>query len=220
MAAPKASILAIALCGGLALALSGCASQRAAVSAGGAFGTVSAAHYGAITDDRFPIPALDLATIDPALLRQEVAFSRPYRPGTIVVVIGERRLYLVEPGGKAIRYAVGVGRQDALNFRGAAVVGRKASWPTWTPTASMMERIPHYREYAGGLEGGPDNPLGARALYLYRGGRDTHFRLHGTNEPMTIGNAVSSGCIRLFNHDIIDLYGRVSLGTPVIVVGS
>ncbi len=116
-----------------------------------------------------------------------------------------------------MRYAVGVGREEALNFRGSAVVGRKAEWPSWTPTANMMVHIPRYREYAGGMPGGVDNPLGARALYLYRGARDTHFRLHGTNDPATIGHAVSSGCIRLFNDDIVDLYGRVPIGTPVIV---
>ena len=174
--------------------------------------------YGPLDDDRFAIPALDLATVDRELLRQEVSFRAPYRPGTIVVNVAERRLYLVQPEGMALRYAVGVGREEALNFRGAAVIGRKAEWPGWTPTASMIERIPRYAAYAGGMEGGIDNPLGARALYLYRGDKDTHFRLHGTAEPDSIGTAVSSGCIRLFNHDIIDLYERVPLGAPVVVL--
>ena len=141
----------------------------------------------------------------------------PYRPGTIVVNVGERRLYLVRPGSAAIRYAVGVGREEALNFRGSAVIGRKAEWPRWSPTEAMMHRMPIYAHYAGGLPGGIDNPLGARALYLYRGNQDTLFRLHGTNEPDTIGEKVSSGCIRLFNHDIIDLYDRVPVGAPVVV---
>jgi lipoprotein-anchoring transpeptidase ErfK/SrfK len=159
----------------------------------------------------------EAASLPTDLSIRVVEFPGSYPPGTIVVRIRERRLYLVESEGRARRYAVGVGRQEALNFRGSAVVGRKAEWPSWTPTASMMARIPRYRDYAGGLPGGIDNPLGARALYLYRNGRDTHFRLHGTNDPATIGHAVSSGCIRLFNDDVIDLYGRVSIGTPVLV---
>jgi lipoprotein-anchoring transpeptidase ErfK/SrfK len=163
------------------------------------------------------VAPLDFATVDPSLLRQEVSYRAPYRPGTVVVNIRERRLYLVEPGGRALRYAVGVGRSEALNFRGSAVIGRKEAWPRWTPTANMMRAIPQYRAYAGGMDGGIENPLGARALYLYRGGADTNFRLHGTNEPESIGRAVSSGCIRLFNQDIIDLYNRVPVGTPVVV---
>ena len=120
-------------------------------------------------------------------------FNGPYRPGSIVVVIPERRLYLVQPGGRAIRYAVGVGRQEALNFQGSAVIARKAVWPRWAPTATMIRAMPRYAAYAGGMEGGIGNPLGARALYLYRGNEDTHFRLHGTIEPETIGQPVSSG---------------------------
>jgi lipoprotein-anchoring transpeptidase ErfK/SrfK len=174
--------------------------------------------YGPLMDEQFPVPALDLSTIDPDLLRQEVPFRGPYRPGTIVVNIAERRLYLVQPNGMALRYAVGVGREEALNFRGSAIIGRKSEWPGWTPTPSMIERIPRYAAYAGGMEGGIDNPLGARALYLYRDGADTHFRLHGTAEPESIGTAVSSGCIRLFNHDIIDLFNRVPVGTAVTVL--
>ena len=117
-----------------------------------------------------------------------------------------------------MRYAVGVGREEALNFRGSAVIGRKAEWPHWTPTADMIRRMPIYAHYVNGLPGGISNPLGARALYLYRGNQDTDFRLHGTNEPDTIGTKVSSGCIRLFNHDIIDLYNRVPVGAPVVVL--
>jgi lipoprotein-anchoring transpeptidase ErfK/SrfK len=173
--------------------------------------------YGPISDPPFTIPALDLAEIDPGVLRQEVAYRGPYRPGTVIVNVSEHRLYLVANGDRALRFGVGVGREEALNFHGSAVVGQKARWPRWTPTASMIARIPKYAAYAAGLPGGPNNPLGARALYLYRDGHDTSFRLHGTNEPGSIGQAVSSGCIRLFNHDIIYLYTLLAIGTPVVV---
>jgi lipoprotein-anchoring transpeptidase ErfK/SrfK len=129
-----------------------------------------------------------------------------------------RRLYLIKANGRALRYAVGVGREEALNFRGSAVIGNKEVWPRWTPTASMIARIPRYKAFAGGMPGGLENPLGARVLYLYRDKHDTFFRLHGTNEPESIGGAVSSGCIRLFNQDIIDLYNRVPVGTTVMVL--
>ena len=142
-----------------------------------------------------------------------------------MLAVGARALYLYRDGRDTyfrvhgtLRYAVGVGRDEALNFHGSAVIGRKERWPRWTPTASMIAAIPRYRPYAGGMAGGLGNPLGARALYLYRDGLDTYFRLHGTNEPESIGQPVSSGCIRLFNQDIIDLYNRVPVGTHVTVV--
>jgi len=202
---------------GIAVLLGGCATQGGV----GFFplgDPALAGAYGPRLDHGHEIPGLDLAKIDPSLLRRQVAFVGPYRPGTIVVNIGERRLYFVEPGGVATRYAVGVGRNEALNFRGRAVIGRKAEWPHWTPTPDMIRTMPIYRHYVNGLPGGIGNPLGARALYLYRDGRDTYFRLHGTNEPDTIGTKVSSGCIRLFNQDIIDLYNRAPVGTPVVVL--
>jgi len=174
------------------------------------------ANYGSVSDGGHSIAAVE--NVDPALMRTEVSWSGNEKPGTVVVNIAQRRLYLVEAGGRAVRYGVGVGRTEGANFRGTAVIGRKEKWPHWTPTASMISAIPRYRAYAGGMQGGPDNPLGPRALYLYRGGQDTYFRLHGTIEPETIGSAVSSGCIRLFNQDIIDLYERVPLGATVKVV--
>jgi lipoprotein-anchoring transpeptidase ErfK/SrfK len=200
-----------AVIAGLPLLVAGCASS-------GRFGTFSGSDYGAFQDSAYTVPAVDLSTVDPSLLRQEVAWRGHERPGSIVVNVPERRLYLVEGGGRALRYAVGVGREEALNFQGSAVIGRKEEWPRWTPTADMMAAMPRYRPYAGGMVGGLGNPLGARALYLYRDGRDTYFRVHGTNEPESIGHAVSSGCIRLFNQDIIDLYNRVPVGTHVTVV--
>jgi lipoprotein-anchoring transpeptidase ErfK/SrfK len=176
------------------------------------------ANYGSIHDGGHTVSAVDVTAMDSSLMRQEVAWSGKEKPGSIVVNVPQRRLYLVQAGGRAIRYGVGVGRSEGANFRGTAIVGRKEKWPHWTPTANMMAAIPMYRSYSGGMDGGPNNPLGPRALYLYRGGRDTMFRLHGTTEPETIGSAVSSGCIRLFNQDIIDLYDRVPVGTQVTVV--
>ena len=174
--------------------------------------------YGHMTDGGFGIAPVDLTSVDSDLLRHEVAWKGKEKPGTIVVNVEKRRLYLVEKGGHAMSYGIGVARTSATNFRGTAIVGRKEKWPHWTPTANMMAAIPVYRSYAGGMKGGPDNPLGPRALYLYRDGHDTYFRLHGTIEPETIGQAVSSGCIRLFNQDIIDLYNRVPVGTRVKVI--
>jgi lipoprotein-anchoring transpeptidase ErfK/SrfK len=176
------------------------------------------ADYGGMRDGGFLVAPVNVSNMDPDLMRQEVAWNGKEKPGTIVVNVELRRLYLIQPGGKALRYGVGVARTAASNFRGTAVIGRKEKWPHWTPTANMMAAIPLYRSYAGGMDGGPDNPLGPRALYLYKDGHDTFFRLHGTTEPETIGSAVSSGCIRLFNQDIIDLYNRVPVGTKVVVV--
>jgi lipoprotein-anchoring transpeptidase ErfK/SrfK len=207
--------------GGIAVLLGGCATPRGYPPGAGFYPFTNlglAGAYGPKFDHGHEIPGLDLTRIDPSLLRQQVAFAGPYRPGTVVVNIAERRLYLVEPGGVATRYAVGVGREEALNFRGSAVIGRKAEWPHWSPTGDMIRRMPIYAHYVNGLPGGIGNPLGARALYLYRGNQDTYFRLHGTNEPDTIGTKVSSGCIRLFNQDIIDLYNRAPAGTPVVVL--
>jgi lipoprotein-anchoring transpeptidase ErfK/SrfK len=210
-----------AVLAGLAACLGGCAAPRAYYPSRGPQSVAGAGYfpgYGPIEDDGHRIPGLDASMVNPDVLRRQVPFAGPYRPGTIVVDVADRRLYLVEPGGVATRYRVGVGREEALNFRGSAVIGRKAEWPRWTPTRSMIETMPRYAAYAGGMAGGIGNPLGARALYLYRGAQDTYFRLHGTNEPETIGTAVSSGCIRLFNHDIIDLYNRVPVGAPVVVL--
>lgn len=179
-----------------------------------------ATYYAAKTDEPFPVPAIDVRKVPKQFWRQEVAYSGKYAPGTIVVDTSERFLYLVQPGGRAMRYGVGVGREEGLQFKGNATIARKAEWPRWTPTANMIRTQPErYKKYAAGLPGGTTNPLGPRALYLYRNGRDTHFRLHGTLEPYTIGQQVSSGCIRLINQDIIDLYSRVPTGTKVVVLG-
>jgi lipoprotein-anchoring transpeptidase ErfK/SrfK len=202
---------------GLGTLLLGCSGSDFDVLEQGGFGG-RGSRYGEIVDNGHRIPAVDVTEIDPGLLRAVVRYNGQYRPGTIVVDVEGRRLYLVTEKGSAIRYAVGVGREEALNFRGSAVIGRKSEWPSWTPTESMIARIPKYKKYAGGMPGGVANPLGARALYLYRDGQDTYFRIHGTNEPESIGQAVSSGCIRMLNQDVIDLYTRVPVGAPVIVL--
>ena len=149
---------------------------------------------------------------------ETVSFDEKLPAGSLVVDTGERRLYYVQGDGTAIRYGVGVGR-EGFAWRGRERIARKAEWPGWTPPPEMIAREARDgRILPGHMEGGPDNPLGARALYLYRNGRDTHFRLHGTLEPYTIGQQVSSGCIRLINQDIIDLYNRVPTGTKVVVL--
>ena len=136
------------------------------------------------------------------------------RVGTITIDSKNRYLYLSMDGGKAMRYGVGVGR-EGFAWSGKAHIGRRAEWPAWTPPAAMRLRRP---ELPRVMEGGLANPLGARAIYLYSANGDTMFRIHGTNEPDTIGRAVSSGCIRLLNDDIVDLYSRVKVGTPVVVL--
>ena len=148
--------------------------------------------------------------------RPKIVQVRPeFEPGTIHVELARHFLYFVLEPEKAIRYGVAIG-EEGRNFKGSAVVGRKAEWPSWTPTANMIRREPQvYAKWAGGLAGGPDNPLGARALYL----GSSLYRIHGTNEPYTIGQNVSSGCIRMMNQDVEHLYERTPIGTKVIVIG-
>ena len=141
--------------------------------------------------------------------KEVVAYQTSYRPGTVVVETSERRLYLVMEGGKALRYGIGVGR-EGFTWSGQNKISRKAEWPGWTPPAAMRKRVPDLPAY---MPGGPDNPLGARALYI----GSTLYRIHGTSEPWTIGQAVSSGCIRMTNDDVMDLYERVSVGATVVV---
>ena len=144
-----------------------------------------------------------------AIPREIVDYPTRQRPGTIVVNTTERRLYFVLPDGKAMRYGVGVGR-PGFDWAGAHAITRKAEWPSWTPPSQMLKRRPDLPRH---MAGGPDNPLGARALYL----GSTLYRIHGSNEPETIGQAVSSGCIRMLNEDVIDLYDRAKVGTRVVV---
>jgi len=173
--------------------------------------------YPGIQDGEFFIEPIAPQYLVSTNIRTEVDFFGPEAPGTIVVDIYARRLYYVMEGNRAMRYAIAVGREGTA-FRGDATIQRKEEWPSWQPTRNMIRTRPDlYAAYAAGLPGGLENPLGARALYLYRGGRDTLFRIHGTIDPPSIGRQGSAGCIRLFNQDIMDLYGRVELGTPVRV---
>lgn len=148
---------------------------------------------------------------------QIVDFETPERPGTLMVNTGERVLYRILGDGLAIQYGVAVGK-EGHDWAGIAKVGRKTEWPRWTPPKDMIARRPELAKWQEGMPGGPENPLGARALYLYAKGRDTLFRIHGTNEPNSIGRAASSGCIRMLNQDIISLYRATPVGTKVIVL--
>jgi lipoprotein-anchoring transpeptidase ErfK/SrfK len=148
--------------------------------------------------------------MNPIYLRHEVEYAGPQRAGTIVIDTPNKFLYLVQPGGRAIRYGIGVGRPGFM-WSGVKQISRKAEWPAWTPPSEMLKRRPDLPRH---MEGGPANPLGARALYL----GSSLYRIHGTNEPNTIGQNVSSGCIRMMNEDVTDLYGRVGVGTRVLVM--
>ncbi len=170
-------------------------------------------YIGIIPDEPFPIRVVDKFRVPGAFHRQVVPFSGPEPPGTLVVARADRFLYFVEPGRRALRFGISVGRQG-MEWQGEAVVGRKAKWPTWTPTANMRRRDP---SLPVSVPGGPANPLGARALYLFRDGRDTLYRIHGTNQPSSIGKAASSGCIRMLDEHIFELYASVPTGTRVVV---
>jgi lipoprotein-anchoring transpeptidase ErfK/SrfK len=155
------------------------------------------------------VPAAADEELSPELQRQMVSYRTNEAPGTIIIQSSERFLYVVQPNGRAIRYGIGVGR-DGFRWQGLLRITRKQEWPDWTPPPEMIERQPYLPRF---MAGGPGNPLGARALYL----GTTVYRIHGTNQPQTIGTAVSSGCFRLVNADVIDLYDRIPVGTKVIV---
>lgn len=172
----------------------------------------SGIHYAALDRNG----AID--AVAPSYRKQIVSYPTREPPGTVIVDPEKRFLYLVLEGGKALRYGVGVGR-DGMAWSGMSNVAAKREWPRWTPTKDMIKREPEkYAKWSGGMDGGPDNPLGARALYLFQGGKDTLYRIHGTNEPWSIGTAMSSGCIRMMNDDVVDLYRRVPVGAKVIVL--
>lgn len=173
--------------------------------------------YGQIQDGEYTLPAVPAQYLVPPNRKAEVAYAGPDSPGTLVIDPFAKFIYLVEDGGMATRYPIAVGR-EGKGFKGDAVVGDMRTWPGWQPTANMLRTEPEvYGPFAAGVPGGLASPLGARALYLYRGGKDSRFRIHGTNDVAAIGNAGTAGCIRLFNQDIIELYGRVDRGTKVHV---
>ncbi|MCX7890310.1 MAG: L,D-transpeptidase [Rhodobacteraceae bacterium] len=196
--------------------LAACAGPPAETTrAAGEVGTVKG--YGVLQDGAYTLPAVPAKYLEKPNRRTIVYYTGPEAPGTIVVDPWAKFLYLVGDDGTAIRYPIAVGR-EGRGFRRNAVIGDMREWPGWTPTANMLRSEPEvYGPFRGGIPGGLASPLGARALYLYRGGADTRYRIHGTNDLEAIGNAGTAGCIRLFNHDIIDLYGRVTRGTPVVV---
>ena len=204
----------------LALGLSACApTPRTTINLGG--GDIPA-EYQARTDagpngEAIPIPAVRAAYLNERNKRQRVPYNGPESAGTIVVDPYARVLYYVLGNGEAMRYGVAVGRAGK-GFAGDAVISLKRKWPSWTPTQNMIATEPElYAQFKGGLPGGADNPLGSRALYLYRNGQDTYYRIHGTMDPSSIGKATSAGCIRLFNQDIMDLYEQVGNGARVTV---
>ncbi len=219
---------------GAAALASGCASgPRARVVAGAAsyapeYGSDEgygggasdyASLYGPIEDEGYLIPGIDFSRVDPRWFRQMVADPTGEAPGTITIDTASRYAYLSQGNGSAMRYGVGIGR-DGFAWAGDARVQWKQKWPKWTPPAEMIARQPELAIYGvdfGGKPGGLDNPLGARALYLFQNGQDTLYRLHGTPEYWTIGTAASSGCVRFMNHDIIDLYDRAPTGSRVVV---
>lgn len=168
------------------------------------------------TEEPHHVAPVDLSKIDRRYWRQQVQDPTGEQPGTILIDPQNFFLYHVEEGGTAMRYGVGVGRAG-FEWNGSATIARKASWPRWTPPADMIRRQPELVEWRNGMPGGTENPLGARALYLFQNGHDTLYRIHGTEEAWSIGHSVSSGCIRLLNADIIHLHGRVPTGTRVVV---
>jgi lipoprotein-anchoring transpeptidase ErfK/SrfK len=179
--------------------------------------------YGAAGGERFAVPEVRPGEFNPAYARRTVPYTADHAPGTIVIDTPNHFLYLVQGGGQAVRYGIGVGKQG-FSWSGSATIGNKQEWPDWYPPKEMIQRKPELMRQVStlqsglGVAGGPNNPLGARALYLWQGNKDTLFRIHGTNEPWTIGQSVSSGCIRMLNQDVIDLYQRVPVGAKVVVL--
>jgi len=181
--------------------------------------------YGEVKDAEFTVAAVNLSQVNSAFLRKNIAYETNERPGTIVVDPANHYLYHVEDGGRATRYGVGVGREGFVWY-GDATIKSKQEWPDWYPPKEMMDRRPDLKksmvalQSGEGMHGGPANPLGARAMYLWQGNHDTYFRIHGTNEPWTIGSSQSSGCIRMINQDAMDLYSKTPVGTRVVVLAS
>lgn len=179
-------------------------------------GSMFTADYSGRTDMGFAVPSIPTEKVPEKFRRQTVTYATTEAPGTVIVDTGAKHLYFVMGGGQAMRYGIGVGRQG-FEWKGTAKIAMKREWPVWTPPAAMIKRKPELAKWRGGMPGGPQNALGARAMYLYQGGGDSGYRIHGTPEWFSIGHAMSSGCIRMINQDVIDLYSRVKVGAKVIV---
>ncbi|MCA0422500.1 MAG: L,D-transpeptidase [Proteobacteria bacterium] len=195
-----------------AVGLSGCETVD-----GGMTRAEAEKHYGAVADKKFPIAAVDVNQVDPKYYKRVVQYESKEAPGTIIVDPSNYYVYRIEGDNKATRYGANVGRQGFL-WSGEAYVGRKAEWPTWTPPPEMIKRQPEVAKYARGMPGGPENPLGARTLYLYQKGVYTLYTIYSTSEPDTIGTNLTSGCTGLLTQDMIDLYDRTAINTKVIVL--
>jgi lipoprotein-anchoring transpeptidase ErfK/SrfK len=178
--------------------------------------TSSDVMYASFSDEGFVLPAIPYQKVQKEFRRQIVVDPTGEQPGTIVVKLSERFLYYVLPGGEALRYGVGIGR-DGFRWSGRANIQYGKKWPVWTPPPEMIARKPELEKWRHGQPGGLDNPLGARAMYIYKDGQDTGYRVHGSPEWWTIGQAMSSGCVRMINQDVIDLFNRVSGKSPIVV---
>lgn len=207
------------------LALAGCSTTGAGLGRGSSPEVAEAPivpasvqmMYGPLPEERFPIAAADMSLVDPRYWRQEVSNPTGEKSGSVVVDTANRFLYHVRDDGWATRYGVGIGR-DGFAWAGRAHIAYKREWPTWTPPAAMIERQPELEPYRYGMEPSIDNPLGARTLYIHQGNTDTLYRIHGNPDERSIGKAVSSGCVRLLQQDIIHLYENVRSGSPLLVV--
>lgn len=212
------------LIGAGALSLSACVSTRGAAPvaqpAARQAPPTPPLMYAALPDEAFPVPAVDVSQLDPKWWRTEIDYDGPEKAGTVIVDTPAKYLYHVQPGGRAMRYGVGVGR-DGFSWSGRAIIAYKREWPRWNPPDEMVARQPELKPYSianGGMPPGLGNPLGARALYIHEGGRDTIYRIHGSSQAWSIGKAVSSGCIRLLHQDVIHLHDAVRDGSPIVVI--
>ena len=209
----------------LAMALAGCATSSAPPAAAARTAAAAtrpvppavAAMYAAIDDDLYPIRASRMELVPERYWRQEVVDPTGEAPGTVIVDTTDRFLYHVRDNGMAMRYGVGIGAAG-FEWAGRAHIAYKREWPTWTPPSDMIARHPELEIYRKGMEPGPDNPMGPRALYIHQGNVDTLYRIHGNPDENTIGRAVSSGCVRLLPQDVIHLHDEVRSGSPLIVV--
>ena len=215
-----AALRALGLCAALTLAACAAPALSLTEEGGDLLGAQAVPGYELVQDNGYTLPAVPAGYLQGVNKRSVVPYRGTEAPGTIEIDPYAKFLYLVQADGSAVRYPIAVGR-EGFGISGGFTVERKAEWPGWTPTANMLRREPEvYGPYRNGVPGGLASPLGARALYLYRGSRDTYYRIHGTNDLSSIGNSGSAGCIRMFNQDVIDLYNRVPDGTRVVIRSS